>query len=74
MTCDCDLGTVALAHNGDLINAEAVREELMAEGIDFETTNDSEVIIKLIARSGACRIEDAVAYAMSRIEGRIRWS
>ncbi len=69
MTCECDLGTVALAHNGDLINAAAVRDELMAEGVDFETTNDSEVIIKLIAKSGACSIEDAVAYAMSRIEG-----
>ena len=69
MTCECDLGTVALAHNGDLINAQAVREELIAEGVDFETTNDSEVIIKLIAKSCARTIEDAVVYAMSRIKG-----
>ncbi len=53
MLCDCDFGPIALAHNGDLINAGAWRDELMANGIDLETTNDSEVIIKLIANSGA---------------------
>ncbi len=69
MMCDCDLGTVALAHNGDLINAEQVRREMEAEGVSFETTNDSEVIVKLIAESGACRIEDAISQAMKRIRG-----
>jgi len=69
MLCDCDYGTIALAHNGDLINAGALREELMAKGINLETTNDSEVIIKLIANSCAPTIEDAVAYAMKRIRG-----
>jgi len=69
MLCDCDFGPVALAHNGDLINASDIRHELQNEGIEFETTNDSEVIVKLIANSSACRIEDAVAEAMTRISG-----
>jgi len=69
MLCDCDFGTVALAHNGDLINAGALREELLASGVSLETTNDSEVIIKLIANSGQSTIEDAIAYAMKRIRG-----
>ena len=69
MLCDCDFGPVALAHNGDLINAGPLREELMASGIDLETTNDSEVIIKLIANSGESTIEDAIAYAMKKIRG-----
>jgi amidophosphoribosyltransferase len=69
MLCDCDFGPIALAHNGDLINAGAWREELMGSGINLETTNDSEVIIKLIANSGQSTIEDAVAYAMKRIRG-----
>lgn len=69
MLCDCDLGTVALAHNGDLINASQIRDELTAQGITFETTNDSEVIIKLIANSCACSIEDAIAEAMKKIRG-----
>jgi len=69
MLCDCDFGPVALAHNGDLINAGALRDELTASGITLETTNDSEVIIKLIANSGECNIEDAIAYAMRKIRG-----
>jgi len=69
MLCDCDFGTVALAHNGDLINAGALREELLASGVSLETTNDSEVIIKLIANSNAPTIEDAIVYAMKRSRG-----
>lgn len=69
MVCDCDLGTIALAHNGDLINASQIREEMQADGVEFETTNDSEVIIKLLAASGKCNLEDAIADAMKRIRG-----
>lgn len=69
MGCDCSYGPMALAHNGDLINAAEVRSEMQAQGVDFETTNDSEVILKLVAGSCACDIEDAVAEAMSRIRG-----
>lgn len=59
----------AIAHNGDLINAAEVRAEMEAEGIGFETTNDSEVIAKLIATSSAATIEDAIIEAMKRIKG-----
>lgn len=69
MLCECAYGQVALAHNGDLVNAGPLRDELTAAGIDLETTNDSEVILKLIASSGASTIEDAVTYAMSKIRG-----
>jgi len=69
MSCECVFGQLALAHNGDLINASELREEMQAEGIDFETTNDSEVIIKLIANSTACDIAGAIAEAMGRIRG-----
>jgi amidophosphoribosyltransferase len=61
---------VAVAHNGNLINAAELREELQAEGIFFESTNDSEVIAKLVAHSlrekGAA---GAVRAAMARIQG-----
>jgi amidophosphoribosyltransferase len=69
MLTECDLGPIALAHNGDLINASEIREQMQARGVEFETTNDSEVIIKLIADSTALDIEDAVAEAMHRIRG-----
>jgi amidophosphoribosyltransferase len=69
MSCGCVHGQLALAHNGDLINASELREEMEAEGIEFETTNDSEVIIKLIASSPASDIAGAIADAMKRIRG-----
>ncbi|MCE5315226.1 MAG: amidophosphoribosyltransferase [Armatimonadota bacterium] len=69
MRCDCSFGEIALAHNGDLINASQVRSEMENDGIEFETTNDSEVIVKLIANSCASTLEDAIAEAMSRIRG-----
>ncbi|MEN6522025.1 MAG: amidophosphoribosyltransferase [Armatimonadota bacterium] len=59
----------ALAHNGDLINAAEVRAEMEAEGVQFDTTNDSEVIAKIIASSSASTIEDAITEAMKRIKG-----
>ncbi|HEU5299534.1 MAG TPA: amidophosphoribosyltransferase [bacterium] len=62
-------GPLALAHNGNLINAPVLRAELEAQGVTFESTTDSEVIAQLIARAPAGTIEDAVAYAMERIDG-----
>lgn len=69
MHCECGFGPIALAHNGDLVNSGQIRDELIEQGIPLETTNDSEVIIKLIANSGACNVEDAIAETMARIRG-----
>src|SRR5512143_1874043 len=43
-------GAVAVAHNGNLVNAEALRAELEAQGSIFQTTSDTEVILHLMAR------------------------
>ena len=69
LRCDGHSGCIALAHNGDLVNAADIRSEMQAEGVAFETTNDSEVIAKLIATSRAGSVEDAIAEAMARIKG-----
>lgn len=69
MRDDSKFGELALAHNGDLINAADLRTEMESQGIVFETTNDSEVIIKLIANSQARTIEDAIIEAMRKIKG-----
>ena len=69
LRCECDVGALALAHNGDLINAEEVREELSSAGVEFETTNDTEVIAKLISHTCRGSLEDAVAHTMTRIRG-----
>jgi amidophosphoribosyltransferase len=60
--------TVALGHNGNLVNVEELREELIADGIRLASGSDSEVIAALIARDPAPLVE-AVANAMRRLEG-----
>src|SRR3990172_1886443 len=62
-------GPVAIAHNGNLINAPALRRELEAKGVQLYATTDSEMIAHLIARAPAATFEDAIAYCMTRIEG-----
>ncbi len=64
-------GTLGLAHNGNLTNADRLREELSMTGAIFQTTIDSEVIAYLIARERVhCRaVEEAVACAMKKIQG-----
>ena len=60
--------TVALGHNGNLVNADALRDELRAEGIAVRGTSDSELIAALIANADA-PLDDAVAAAMRRLQG-----
>jgi amidophosphoribosyltransferase len=67
----CAMGdtTMALAHNGDLINAGDLRDEMVSRGHVFETTSDSEVIAKLIVENYAGSIEDAITATMKRLKG-----
>jgi len=60
--------TVALGHNGNLVNEGALREELAAAGVTLRATSDSEVIAALIANDES-PLDSAVANAMSRLEG-----
>ena len=64
-------GTLAIAHNGNLVNAIELRKELEYTGAIFQTTIDSEVIAYHIARErlNTSRAEDAVKNAMKRIKG-----
>jgi amidophosphoribosyltransferase len=63
------LGNLALAHNGNLVNAGQIKSHLERQGSIFQTTSDTEVIAHLIARSGYEKIEDAVKEALSMIKG-----
>jgi amidophosphoribosyltransferase len=63
------LGSFAIAHNGNLINADRLRKELEAEGAIFQSTSDSEVIIHLTARSSANTAKERVIDAVNQIEG-----
>ena len=62
-------GPLALAHNGNLTNAAALRADLVAKGSIFQTSSDSEVLIHLIARSEAREPEDQLLDALERVEG-----
>src|SRR5919106_6232594 len=60
--------TVALGHNGNLVNTGELRSELAERGVKPRTTSDTEVIAALIA-SDPAPLEEAVAQTMARLEG-----
>jgi amidophosphoribosyltransferase len=62
-------GSLALAHNGNLVNAQTIRKELGAQGAIFQSTNDSEVIVHLMAQSKADTFVDRAADALSQVSG-----
>ena len=64
-----DRREVALAHNGNLINALELHEELSKRGVDFRSTSDSELIAALLSTHEADTLEDALADVMPRLEG-----
>lgn len=62
-------GNLALAHNGNLVNAAQIKRHLEHQGSIFQTSSDTEVIAHLIAKSGYDNIEEAVKEALSMIKG-----
>ncbi len=69
ITVEYSRGGLAVAHNGNLTNAEILRSELEAYGSIFSTTADSEVIVHLIARSSGRRFVDTVVDSLKRCQG-----
>jgi len=62
-------GKFALGHNGNIVNAEYLHQELEARGFDFATGTDSEVIAHLILSSPLRTWVDRIKYAMHRLVG-----
>jgi amidophosphoribosyltransferase len=60
---------LALAHNGNLINAVELHSEMRDQGVSFTSTSDSEIIAALLATHDAEQIEDSVAAVMPRLRG-----
>jgi len=63
------LGGLAIAHNGNLVNAGLLKDELEAYGSIFQSTMDSEVIIHLIAQSRMANIHDRIVDALGHVQG-----
>jgi amidophosphoribosyltransferase len=61
--------SISIAHNGNLTNAVMIRRQLETQGSIFQTTMDSEVILHLIVRSHAKKIEDRIAEALTACDG-----
>ncbi|MFC7322655.1 amidophosphoribosyltransferase [Halobacillus campisalis] len=62
-------GGLALAHNGNLVNAQALKSQLEAQGSIMQTTSDTEVVAHLIKRAGHLPMDEAICQALSMIKG-----
>jgi amidophosphoribosyltransferase len=66
---DCAHGQIALCHNGNLVNARELRDELVQQGSIFQSSSDTEVILHLYARSKARSIETAIIESVAQVQG-----
>ena len=66
---DCAHGQIAICHNGNLVNALELRDELVRQGSIFQSSSDTEVILHLYARSKASSVESAVIESVSQVRG-----
>src|SRR5213595_2780718 len=66
---DCAHGQIAICHNGNLVNAGELRDELVGQGSIFQSSSDTEVILHLYARSKAANPVDAIVESVSQVQG-----
>jgi amidophosphoribosyltransferase len=62
-------GSLAMAHNGNLVNANALKHQLEGQGSIFQTSSDTEVLAHLIKRSGFSDLKDGVKNALTMLKG-----
>lgn len=67
--CQFSGGALALAHNGNIVNFQELRQDLMDRGHVFHSTSDSEVLLHLVASSPGRTLADRVAQMMARAQG-----
>jgi amidophosphoribosyltransferase len=69
ITASVSKGAIAIAHNGNITNANTIRNELMEKGMSFQSSSDSEVIIQLIAGAPCDNLVESVKWALEKLEG-----
>ena len=62
-------GTLAVAHNGNLVNTRVFRDELEEKGSIFQTTMDTEVVVHLLVRNSPKGLESAITETFSKVKG-----
>lgn len=66
---DCAHGQFSICHNGNLTNADSLRNELVSQGSIFQSGSDTEVVLHLYARSKGRSVEDAVVDSVTQLQG-----
>src|SRR5262245_21676480 len=66
---DCHRGPIAVGHNGNIVNAATLRQQLEAAGAIFQSSSDTEVILHLYARSHKEKLEDAISASLTKVMG-----
>jgi amidophosphoribosyltransferase len=66
---DCAHGQIAIGHNGNLVNAQELRDELVQQGSIFQSNSDTEVVLHLYARSKAKSVESAIVESVTQLRG-----
>ncbi|HQZ39992.1 MAG TPA: amidophosphoribosyltransferase [Vicinamibacterales bacterium] len=66
---DCVHGQIAICHNGNIVNANEIRERLVRAGSIFQSNSDTEVVLHLYARSQAANFVDAIVESVTQLTG-----
>ncbi|GAB4372708.1 MAG: amidophosphoribosyltransferase [Spirochaetales bacterium] len=69
LVVNCNKGTIALAHNGNILNSARLKQELFQEGSIFQTTSDTELILHLLSRSPESDFLSALIKTLNRLQG-----
>src|SRR5262245_55712403 len=69
ITANTARGPIAIAHNGNLTTAEALRREMERDGAIFQSNSDTEVILHLLARAPAGPLEEQLPHALAQVTG-----
>ena len=69
IVADGPAGRIAVAHNGNVINADLLRADLEAQGVEFRGTSDTEVVAELLVGAPGVSWEERIAHVMRRLNG-----